>query len=114
MATDTDKTSRVRHIAVWFSVLGGLIVISLGTLWIFYRGTTDEILQAIVREHFRALYGIPACAIVALVLVFILRVAEGPIEFEAPFGFKFRGASGPIVLWVLVFLACVVAALAMW
>ena len=42
--------------------------------------------------------------IVAFSIVLTLSFATGDIEFEAP-GFKFKGASGPIVLWVLCFVA---------
>jgi hypothetical protein len=39
--------------------------------------------------------------------------ARGPIEFEA-FGFKLRGASGPIVLWVFCFLSIAAAFQLLW
>lgn len=42
--------------------------------------------------------------IVAFAIVLTLSYATGDIEFEAP-GFKFKGASGPILLWVVCFLA---------
>lgn len=46
-------------------------------------------------------------AAIALLVVLSLRYVAGEIEFEA-IGFKFKGASGPVVLWVLCFLAVVV------
>lgn len=48
--------------------------------------------------------GTPLAIITAYCLVSLLKVTNGPVEFEAV-GFKFRGASGPIVLWVFCFLA---------
>ncbi len=42
--------------------------------------------------------------IVAFAIVISLSYAAGELEFEAP-GFRFKGASGPIVLWVVCFLA---------
>jgi hypothetical protein len=45
--------------------------------------------------------------------VSLLKVTSGPIEFEA-IGFKFRGASGPIVLWVFCFLSIAVAFHLLW
>jgi len=59
-------------------------------------------------DQFNVLIGIPASAVSALLLVIFLRTTNGPIEFEV-FGFKFKGASGPIVMWVLVFLSIVAA-----
>jgi hypothetical protein len=44
---------------------------------------------------------------IALLVVLSLSYVAGPIEFEA-LGFKFRGASGPVVLWVMCFLALVI------
>jgi hypothetical protein len=58
--------------------------------------------------HYAALVGTPMSAVTAFCIVSILKVTNGPIEFDA-FGLKFQGASGPIVLWVLCF-ACVAGA----
>jgi uncharacterized membrane protein len=66
-----------------------------------------------VREHFAAVIGLPAAALGALCLVLVLEVKSGPIEFEG-FGFKFRGASGEIILWVICFLATAAAINLLW
>jgi hypothetical protein len=66
-----------------------------------------------VREHFAAVIGLPAAALGALCLVLVLEVKSGPIEFEG-FGFKFRGASGEIILWVICFLATAAAIKLLW
>ena len=42
--------------------------------------------------------------IVAFAIVISLSYAAGELEFEMP-GFKAKGASGPIILWVICFLA---------
>ena len=52
-------------------------------------------------------------AIAALVLVFLLEYARGKIEFEVP-GFKFKGAAGPLVLWVFVYLAIASSVALLW
>jgi hypothetical protein len=59
-----------------------------------------------IDEDFHVIIGLPVAAAGALMIVIFLRTTEGRIKFEA-FGFKFEGASGPIVLWILVFLAIV-------
>lgn len=64
-------------------------------------------------EHFAATLGIPLSAITAACLVFLLKSTTGPIEFEF-MGFKFRGASGPIVLWVVCFLAMIFGLWLLW
>ena len=45
-------------------------------------------------------------ASLALMLVLLLNYTLGPIEFKG-LGFSFKGASGPVVLWVLSFLAII-------
>lgn len=59
-------------------------------------------------NHFAATVGVPAAAAGALVVVALFRTAEGRIKFEV-IGFKFEGASGPIIMWVLCFLAITAA-----
>ncbi len=63
--------------------------------------------------HWPALVGIPMSAISAFCIVSLLRVTNGPIEFEG-LGFKFQGASGPVVLWVVCFLALAAALTLLW
>jgi hypothetical protein len=61
--------------------------------------------------HFFAIFGAPFqtsfAIFCALFVVLLLRFSTGPIEFEL-WGFKFRGASGPLVMWILCFLAIIV------
>jgi hypothetical protein len=45
--------------------------------------------------------------------VLFLEAKSGRIEFEG-FGFKFRGASGEIILWVICFFAIVTAIKLLW
>lgn len=67
----------------------------------------------LMKNHYAFFVGVPASAIVAYVLVSVLENTRGKVEFEAV-GFKFKGASGPIVLWVIVFLALVIAIRLTW
>lgn len=52
-------------------------------------------------------------AVSAFCIVLILDAKLGRMEFEA-LGFEFRGASGPVVLWVLSFLAFDFAIWLLW
>ena len=52
-------------------------------------------------------------AISAFCLVALLEISRGPIEFEVMV-FKFKGASGPVVLWVFCFLAIIFAVNLLW
>ena len=64
-------------------------------------------------EHMAAVLGVPGSIIVAFVLVSVLENVSGPIKFEG-LGFKFEGASGPIVMWVIVFLSLVSGLRLLW
>lgn len=110
---DKEKQERVK---LQFAV-GIVIVFGLGSLLLFglytYYGFSSGIWQKKLDEHFEALVGMPFCALFALVVLILLRATYGPIEFEVP-GFRFKGASGPILLWCIAFMALVTALRILW
>jgi uncharacterized membrane protein len=65
------------------------------------------------KKHFSAVVGLPLASLAALFVVAILEVTTGTIEFEG-FGFKFRGASGPIILWVICYLTIATTIKLLW
>jgi len=74
----------------------------------------QKIFAKVVTEHFAAAFGLPTCMMTALVLVIILRIIGGPVEFKVPGGIEFKGASAPIVMWLLCFLALAGALRMLW
>jgi hypothetical protein len=70
-------------------------------------------LATFLRNHFAATVGLPFAAVVSLLVILVLRETTGKLEFEA-IGFKFRGASGPVVLRVLCYLAITVSIKLLW
>jgi hypothetical protein len=71
-------------------------------------------LNKIIQDHYPAIIGIPLMSMSAICIVMIFQVAIGtPIEFEA-LGFKFRGASGPLLMWVICFLVLTLAMRVLW
>jgi len=70
-------------------------------------------LTKLMQTHYAALVGTPMSAVTAFCIVSLLKATSGPIEFEAV-GVKFKGASGPIVLWILCFLVIVLAFWMLW
>jgi hypothetical protein len=70
-------------------------------------------ISKIAAVHYAALLGTPMSAITAYCIVSLLKVTNGAIEFEC-LGFKFKGASGPIILWLLCFLATAFAFHSLW
>lgn len=73
---------------------------------------TTELFQ-VMTNNFAAVVGLPCAALAALGLVMFLEQTSGAIEFEG-FGFKFKGASGPIVMWVISFMAMTAAIKLLW
>ena len=66
-----------------------------------------------IQDHPAATIGVGMSAVSAFCLVALLEISRGPIEFEA-LSFKFKGASGPVVLWVLCFLVMVHGVWLLW
>ncbi|RMF68316.1 MAG: hypothetical protein D6743_03555 [Calditrichaeota bacterium] len=66
-----------------------------------------------ISNHFAATIGVPLSGISAACVVLVLKTTAGPIEFEV-FGLKFKGAAGPVVLWVFCFLSMVLALYLLW
>jgi hypothetical protein len=108
----------LREWVTWV-VVGGTGFLGAYFFWfLIYRtfwGEPDpgNWLTKLTNTHYAALVGTPMSAVTAFCIVSLLKVTNGPIEFEA-LGFGFRGASGPIILWVLCFLSVVVAFHLLW
>lgn len=64
----------------------------------------------LVTKHYVIFLGIPLVAMASISFVTILRSVDGPIKFKW-IGFEFEGASGQIVMFVIVFLSFVLAIL---
>lgn len=66
-----------------------------------------------VQAHPAATFGIGICAVSAFFVVAVLELTAGAMQFEV-LGFKFQGAAGQVVLWVLCFLSMVFAMWLLW
>ncbi len=66
-----------------------------------------------VQQHPASTIGIGISAISAFFIVAVLELTAGAVQFEA-LGFKFHGAAGQVVLWVLCFLTMVFATWLLW
>ena len=109
-----NLSERTRSVVAWAAAVGSLFIMTcFFCLTIFFYSRNPDIVTEIARTHVRGLIGPPMAAMTAISVVTLLRVTSGSLEFEA-FGFKFKGASGPVVLWVLTFLACVAGIVALW
>jgi hypothetical protein len=107
------EDAAVRRVAHWLVLIGGA---TLGGAFVVGGAVSMLINPSVFQialKHFAATVGLPAAALAALCLVVFLESSSGPIEFKG-LGFKFKGASGPIVLWVLCFLAIAGAIQLLW
>ena len=67
----------------------------------------------VLQTHYAASLGVPMSAAAALCIVLLLETVAGPIEIETPW-LKFRGAAAPVILWIVCFLAFIVALRWLW
>ena len=108
-----NKVGVMKHSAKWMAISGSVF---LGFLYLYWLGWSLSYDQTIINtfyEHLRAVVGVPGAIITAFVLVTVLEQVSGPIEFEV-LGFKLKGAAGPVILWVVCFLAIILGVKVLW
>jgi hypothetical protein len=114
MQADTAFDDKLKKIAKAIVVVGVAVMMMF---FIIFVGThaiePGSWVAEMAKTHFAAVIGLPFIALLAFFIVIILEFSFGTIQFEG-LGFKFRGASGPIVLWALCFLAITVAVRLLW
>ena len=111
ISTRTDRSDK-RLFAPYFS--GAIVVFSyLAFIYFTTFVWTGGWILTLFRDHYAFFVGLPLAALAAHFLVGTLENTRGRIEFELA-GVKFKGASGPIVMWVLVYLAIVVSFALAW
>jgi len=107
-AVETAKHRLVIAIVSIF-VTGAVVLFGLYT----YYGFSSGIWQKQLDEHFSVLVVLPFGALFAFVVVMVFRATSGAIEFEVV-GLRFKGASGPIILWCMAFMSIVAAVRILW
>ena len=114
MQEDDPKPSKFRDDAS-VVITGFTVFAATGVcLWAVWKISQDSgFWDKFIYSHFAALIGIPAAAGAAFVLVSILRQIDGPIEFEIS-GFKAKGSTGQVILWVICFMSFVFALNMLW
>jgi len=113
MAEDHEDGRR-NSVALWVCIILVLCSIVGGiTLYTYLFATSGLPLQNLVIDHFIAVFGLPGAAAAAFILVTLFRQGEAPIRIQA-LGLNVEGAAGPIVLWVLCFLAICAGMKLLW
>lgn len=91
--------------------LYGLIFVVIQTIW--PGDPSSNWLLSILRQQYAATIGVPLCAVAAICIVLLLETTAGPIEIESPW-VKFKGATVPVIIWILTFLALTFALGHLW
>ena len=116
---ETDSETRFRRYTSWAAVLGTALWACYFIGFMVYHSlvpssSSESWFIQIIEKHYAATIGVPLSAITAFCIVHLLKaVSTGPIEIEA-LGFKFRGAAGPVVLWIFCFLAVIFGVYLLW
>ncbi|MDO6565284.1 hypothetical protein Q4488_18070 [Amphritea sp. 1_MG-2023] len=103
----------MKNSAKWMSIFTVILIGGIYLFWLFWSLNYDQKFIDEFYLHLSAVVGIPGAMISAFVIVSVLEQVSGPIEFEG-LGFRFKGASGPVVLWVMVFLSIIISIKALW
>ncbi len=107
-ASGVRGTSRAPYVPGAIALVCYLAFVGLGT---FYWKTGW--ILVLFRTQYAFFVGLPFACMLAYFLVGTMENTRGNIEFEFV-GLKFKGASGPIIMWVIVFLALVVSMRVIW
>ncbi len=115
---DKAGISTLRRWITWAAVVGTALWTGYFFIFLIYQSivggsNSDNWFIQMVQGHPAATIGVAMSAISAFCLVAILEISRGAIEFEA-LGFKFRGASGPVILWVFCFLVMIFGVWLLW
>ena len=109
----SNQGSTIRQVARWLVLLATVAWGVFAGGFLAYHSLGGGFVVDMARTQFGAMMLVPMAALVAFCVVIILEWTAGEIKFKG-FSFEFEGASGPIVLWVLCFLAIVAALRAFW
>ena len=105
---------RLKRVTFWAVILGTIVFTAIFlALNVYLLWFDNSMVMRTIEAHYAATMGLPLAAIAALVLVIVLEASSGPIELEG-IGFKFRGAAGPAIVWIFIFLAMTGAIRLLW
>jgi hypothetical protein len=109
-----DWLESLRRFATWAFVLCSCVLTLAIAFLVIMMGLTSPNYFIISVRHFPAVVGLPLAAAASLFIVIILKIVGGEKLSFSLFGLKFDGVSGPVVLWVLCFLAMTLAIYMLW
>ncbi len=106
-----ENDARVRTIVRKWGFFGLMLPIIFLVWWVYH----DQcgFLTGIILRNYPTFFILPYGAFFAYFLVVTLEHSRGPIEADF-MGLKFKGAAGPIIFWLLIFLALLLALKLLW
>jgi hypothetical protein len=98
-----EGSEYLRRVMGWTIVIvGGAFVAWFG--YSIFVGSLRDVVIEVAHNHYASIVGLPCSGLAALFIVLLLRNVAGKIEIKF-FGLEFKGAAGPIIMWVICFLA---------
>jgi hypothetical protein len=112
---ESSPPSLVRQVVTWLCVISGPALAAI-TFFPIVRAALQQQqwLLTIFQQHYVVIFGLPSAALLSFMLVVVFEARFDNIEMEIANIVKFRGASGPIILWVLCFLSIASAIKLLW
>ncbi len=106
------NSSLKKYLTITLVVIGVAAMVAILTHQVYFA-LSSGLVSRIAEVQFAAVFCVPIAYVSALLLVLILRIAAGPVEFKF-LGLEFEGAAGPLVFWILCFFSIVWAFKIMW
>ena len=106
-----------KHLRLIMSWLVVVILTGFGAAGLYrlftFSDPEDNFWTNLFVEQFPVVVGIPMSALGALFITLVLRVSNGPLEFEIGW-LKFKGGAAPIVFWIICFMSFVLSISMLW
>jgi hypothetical protein len=98
-----------RNVIILMVITGAGFIALISILYFMH----DAVIVDLGYRHFATIFGLPAAAAAALLVVLVTRAVSGPMSVEF-LGLKFHGAASEALMWVLCFLAIAYAVGSTW
>lgn len=109
---EPTQKSLLQQVMSWVVVvvLTAFAVAALYRLFTFSE-PQETFWEDLFRYQFPVVVGMPMAGLGALFVTLVLRISNGPLEFDIG-GLSFKGGAAPIVFWVICFM-CITGAMKM-
>ena len=98
----------------WVLLFGAVIYLVIWFGFVLYSIVTKQSwIMDVLTNHMPVMLSLPVAGATSLIIVLFLGTVSGEIEFKM-IGMEFKGASGPIVMWVFCYLAITLSIKLMW